>query len=224
MSGLSQAVPLALAAAVYPPAILVCALLLTGDRPRLLLSAYLVGAAAVTITVGLAGLVVLEGAGVAESQSRSTSATLDLALGVVLLAVSAWMWPRRHRPAKDPDASAGEGRIAQLTGRARSSARWALALGVLMYLPSPLYLAAIKAVADAGGTTGGKVGAILICAACVLLFVEVPFVALMLAPDGLERRLDSFQTALSRHAWTIAAVLFAGAGVFLTVSGLTELL
>ena len=57
MSGLSQAVPLALAAAIYPPAILVCALLLTGDRPRLLVSAYLAGAALVVVAVGLAGLV-----------------------------------------------------------------------------------------------------------------------------------------------------------------------
>ena len=189
MSGLSQAVPLALAAAIYPPAILVCALLLTGDRPRLLVSAYLAGAALVVVAVGLAGLVLLEGADATEPQSHSTSAAIDIALGVLLLALFAWMWPRRVRAAKEPDTAKQEGRIAQLTGRARSSARWAFALGIVMYLPSPFYLAAIKTIADAGGSAGGRIVAVLICGMCVLLFVEVPFVALMLAPDGLEEQI-----------------------------------
>ena len=223
MSALAQAIPFALAAAVYPPAIIVCGLLLTGDRPRLLLTSYFLGAALVTVSVGIAGLAVLDGAGLTESSSRSASAAVDLALGVVLLAVAAWAWPRRHREAKPKKAGKGAARVAKLSDRALANARWAFALGIVMYLPSPLYLAAIKQVADTGGITGGNIVAILICAACVMLFVEIPLVWLMLAPDGLEDRLDRLQAAIARNSWTIGAVLAGLAGGYLVVSAIVQL-
>ena len=222
MSGLSQAVPFALAAAVYPPAILVCALLLTGDRPRLLLGSYFVGAALVTVSAGIAGLALLDGVGASRAQSHKTAAGVDIALGLVLLAVAAWVWPRRHRAAKPADPTAGPGRIAQMSERARASARWAFALGIAMYLPSPLYLAAIKQIADTGGVTAGNIAAILICAACVMLFVEVPLVWLLLAPDGLADRLDRLQAAIVRSSWTIGAALAGVAGAYLLVSGIAH--
>jgi hypothetical protein len=52
MSALPQALPLALTAAFYPPAILVVILLLTGDHPRRLVLAYLAGAALIVVPVG----------------------------------------------------------------------------------------------------------------------------------------------------------------------------
>lgn len=222
MSGLSQAVPLALAAAVYPPAIIVCGLLLTGDRPRVLITSYFLGAAAITVSVGIAGLAVLQGTGISATSSRTTSAAADIAVGVVLLGAAAWAWPRRHREAAPKD-DAGPGRVARLSQRALANARWAFALGIVMYLPSPLYLAAIKQIADTGGVTGGNVVAILICAACVLLFVEIPLVLLFLVPDGLEERLDRLQAAIARNGWAVAAGLAALAGVYLVVRGVAKL-
>ena len=56
MSALSEAVPLALAAAFYPPAILVVILLLTGEHPRRLVLGYLAGAVLIVGTVGVGGL------------------------------------------------------------------------------------------------------------------------------------------------------------------------
>ena len=109
-----------------------------------------------------------------------------------------------------------------MSERARASARWAFALGIAMYLPSPLYLAAIKQIADTGGVTAGNIAAILICAACVMLFVEVPLVWLLLAPDGLADRLDRLQAAIVRSSWTIGAALAGVAGAYLLVSGIAH--
>ena len=92
-----------------------------------------------------------------------------------------------------------------------------------MYLPSPLYLAAIKTVADEDGATGGKILAVLICAACVLLFVEIPFAALLLTPDTVEARLARVQAGFARHGWTVGALLAVIAGVFLLVRGIARL-
>ena len=221
MSGLAQALPFALAAAVYPPAIIVCGLLLTGDRPRLLLTAYFLGATLSTVTVGIAGLALLDGAGATQTSSRSTSAAVDIVVGVVLLAVAVRVWHRRDRertPPKEPVG--GPGRVARLSERARSKARWAMALGVLMYLPSPLYIAAIKQIADTGGVTAGNVIAILICAACVMLFVEVPLLMLFLVPDGLEQRLEHLQAAIVRKGRAAGAVLACAGGLYLLLRGI----
>ena len=62
MSALPQALPLALSAAVYPPALLVLLLLLNGQHPRQLVLAYYGGAAILTISAGLIVLAVLKGA------------------------------------------------------------------------------------------------------------------------------------------------------------------
>src|SRR5262249_9751163 len=70
---LSEALPLALAAAVYPPALLVLLLLTGGPRPRPLVGAYFVGAALVTAGVGLIGLAAADGAHVTVQRSRHAS-------------------------------------------------------------------------------------------------------------------------------------------------------
>jgi hypothetical protein len=76
MSALSEAVPLALAAAFSPPAMLVVILLLTGDHPRRLVLAYLIGAALVVGIVGVGGLFLLTGTGETQQDGKSASASL----------------------------------------------------------------------------------------------------------------------------------------------------
>ncbi len=89
-----------------------------------------------------------------------------------------------------------------------------------MYLPSPLYLLAIKTIADSGDGTASQFFAVLICAFCVMLFVEIPLIALFVWPDGIAVGMHRFHDWLGGHAWRIVAVLaFAGA-VFAIVKGI----
>ena len=61
----------------------------------------------------------------------------------------------------------------------------------------------------------------LICAFCVMLFVEIPLIALFVWPDGIAVGMHRFHDWLGGHAWRIVAVLaFAGA-VFAIVKGIT---
>ncbi len=226
MSALSQAVPLALAAAFYPPAIIVVILLLTGEHPRRLVLAYLAGAALIVVSVGVAFLFVLTGSGATQQDNQSASAAVDVALGLALLVLAAWAWHRRGLAPAEPAAPKEEqqdSRIAVLSRRATASTKWAFVLGILMYLPSPFYLAAIKAVADSGDSDGSKLLAILICAICVMLFVEIPAIALLLRPDGVKASLERFQAWLGRNAWTLVAVLAAAAGAWLLIRGIVNL-
>ena len=223
MSALSEAVPLALAAAFSPPAILVVILLLTGDHPRRLVFAYLAGAALVVGIVGVGGLFMLTATGATQQDSNSASASLDLALGIVLLLLAAWAWRRRLRRAPESDEDTEDGRLKRISHRATASVKWAFALGLLMYLPVPLYFAAIKSVADSASSTASQLLAVLICAICVLLFVEIPAIALVVRPDGLKASLERLSGWLSANSWTLLAVLAAAAGVWLLASGASAL-
>ena len=92
-----------------------------------------------------------------------------------------------------------------------------------MYLPSPLYLAAIKLIADDGGLTGGNVIAVLLCGMCVLLFVEAALAGMLLIPDTVGARLDQARTVLARDGWTLAALVALAAGAYLLVKGVAGL-
>jgi len=219
VTALPEALPLALAAAIYPPALLVLLLLTGGPRPRPLVGAYFAGAALVTFGVGLIGLAVADGARLTVQRSHQASAVAYFALGGLLLPLAVWAWRRGRRPPRER----APGRLAEWSLRATSSRPWACVLGMLMYLPSPLYLLAIKAVADSGDASASNVAAVLICALCVLLFVEVPLVALFIRPDAVSSGLRRVHGWLVRNSWNLAAGCALAGAIYALVKGLGQL-
>ena len=215
MSALPEAVPLALAAAVNPPAILILILLLTGEHPRRLVLGYLAGAAAIIAAISFAVLFLLSASGATSDDSRSASASVDLVLGLVLVGLAVWAWRRRRRPPSEVQGEPAQGRMAAMSQRASASVRWAFVLGVITYTFSPLYVAAVKAIADSGSGTGGQLVAVVICAICVLAFIEIPAVVLAVRPDGLKATLQRIEAWLAANSWTLVAVLAAVAGAWL---------
>src|SRR3954466_10610991 len=85
MDALSEALPLALSASIYPPALLVLILLLTGEHPRRLVFAYFAGAALIVVSAGLIALAVLKGTGATSQSSQSASGGVEIAVGLLLL-------------------------------------------------------------------------------------------------------------------------------------------
>src|SRR3954452_18809959 len=221
MSALSEALPLALAAAVYPPALVALLLLMGAASPRRRVLAYFAGAALLTVGAGLVALVVLDGAGLNRSSSRSTSAWVYIVLGVALLALSVWAWSMARRPR--PTVAPAPGRIAEWSRRALTSQGWAFVLGAAMYLPSPLYLLAVKEIGDSGDPPAGKVVAVLICALAVLLFVELPLLATILRPAAVESGLRRVHGWLGRNGWNVVAALALVGGVYALAQGLPAL-
>jgi Sap, sulfolipid-1-addressing protein len=225
MSALPQALPLALSAALYPPALLVLLALLTGTHPRRLVLAYFAGAAILTIGAGLIVLALLTQTGATTQESSTASGWLYIAVGVLLLALSRWAWRRKARePTETRDRSgASRGRIAEWSRRATASQKWAFVLGLVMFLPSPLYLMAVKEIADSGDSSSSNVLAVLICSVAVMLFVEIPLVALFVRPGGVAAGIERFHGWLRRNGWSFAAGLALIAGVSAIVQGINAL-
>ena len=103
----------------------------------------------------------------------------DLVLGVALIGLAIYL--RRKRP----DASAaktpsGPSKIE----RYLESRRLAFVLGLTLYvLPSPIYVAAVKTIADAQLSTSSELLSLAATVAVMLWLIEVPMLMLLAVPD-----------------------------------------
>ena len=152
-----QALALAFAASIYPPAVAVVIALGRGSQVRSRVLAFVMAAAIVTYATGVLTLFVLSDVG-ATGLHYTPSAAVNMALGLLLLGLAA----RLHRP-RASSAKSGEGSKME---RRLQSRRLAFVLGLTLYaLPSPIYIGAVKAIADAKLSTsspaagsGGDIG------------------------------------------------------------------
>ena len=76
-------------------------------------------------------------------------------------------------------------------------------LGLVMFLPSPLYILAVKDIADIHTSTPSDVLAVLICAIAVMLFMEIPLAALLVRPAKVGAGIERFHAWLKHNGWTL---------------------
>ena len=208
---LTEAVPEAFGAAIYPPGLLFVAFLLVSPQPRRRALIFIAGAVLATLGFGFALVFILQGSGVERGPHRTVPAWIDLAIGVLLLGTAVYVW---FRPPKGPKA-AKQHRELGLLGL--------LAIGLLMYTPSPLYLASLHSIAKANASVQVTILSVLLVAGIYMLAIEIPVVAHAVAPEPTIRVVTAVNGWLSRYGRTIV-VLAAGAfGVYLVISATVHL-
>ncbi len=224
-----QALALAFAASIYPPAVVAVIALGRGEQVRSRVLAFVVAALLITYVIGAILLFLLEDVGATGSHHLTPSAALDLALGVLLLALAVRL--RRKRLAQQRERELGTstgGTTKKGTSKIErylESRRLAFVLGITLYvLPSPIYIAAVKEISDASLSTGGKLVALLVAVAVMLWLIELPMLALVLFPARASSSLEQINAWFTRNGRLLAVIASAGAGAYLSVKGLVNLI
>jgi hypothetical protein len=212
----TQAITLALAGSIYPPALAAVIAIARGPRMRTRLLAFVLAAAATTYALGLLLLLLIVELGISGIHHRTPSAALQLAVGLALIGLALYVRRRPPRPA-DPDRTSK-------TARYLASTPLAFVLGVTLYaLPSPQYLGAIKALADANLRRGSELVSLGVMVAVMLWMVELPMVMLFVAPERATRTLDTVNGWFAGRGRQIVVLLLAGVGGYLVLNGVTHL-
>lgn len=206
-----EAVGVALAAAFSPWALLIVAYLLTQPRPKLLALVFLATAASITLAVGIAVVLALNGSGVDDTRRhRTVPAALDLAFGLAILVLAAVI--ARRPPHTRKERRREMGLLSVVT------------LGAVMGSPSLLYLSSLHSIAKGHPGTPAAVAEVVLIAAIVLLMAEAPIALFILAPERTTTALNTANEWLTAHGRTIAVSVASVVGAYFTVSGLAHLL
>jgi Kef-type K+ transport system membrane component KefB len=209
-----ETIALALAASIYPPAVAAIIALGRGAHVRTRVLVFVLAAASVTYVAGVLMLFVLVGIGATGPLHYTPSASLELALGLVLIAFAI------HLQRKPPTTRRSGSKVE----RYLRSPRLAFVLGLTLYLlPSPIYVAAVKTVADADFSTGHELLALAITVVVMLWLIELPMVMLLAMPARAALVLDRTNRWFSRRGRLLAVLLCAAAGVYLVVKAAAAL-
>lgn len=215
----AQALELALAASIYPPALLAIIALGRGPQLKSRVVLFVLGALIVTYALGVLMLFVLNELGVAGPHHWTPGGALDLALGVMLIGLAIYLRRKPSSPA-DP-APVRPSKIA----RYLESRRLAFVLGVTLYvLPSPIYIAAVKTIADAKLSKSGELLALAVTVALMLWLIEVPMLMLLAVPDRAAGLLERTNRWFTEHRRQLGVAISAGVGLYLVVKGLADLI
>jgi Sap-like sulfolipid-1-addressing protein len=224
---IGNVVALGLSAAVNPVLIGVVLVTLASPRPKALLGAYLAGAMTFSIGLGIGAVAVAGDTGAVTSSTSTTNGVADLVLGLVLLAVAAWFATGRaeRRHARKVAASAGRPKKASVGDRLLGGSRTSMAFlaGVLLTLPSAMYLAALKDIAEAEVSTQEEVFAIVLFNVLMLLPALIPLVLLVVVPDATLAAVQRADRWMRDHQKRLVTAVAGGVGIYLSGKGIIAL-
>jgi hypothetical protein len=231
----TQALVLALAASVYPPAVAAVIALGRGAEVRSRVFAFVFASVLVTYAVGALILYLLVELGATGSHHLTPGAGVDVALGVLLFLLAL----RLHRGRPDPATAArlsgglstegtpgahADGKPSKIE-RYLQSRRLAFVLGIVLYvLPSPIYIGAVKAIADDSHSVTSELLWLVVTVAVMLWMVELPMLMLLLVPDRAADTLERVNLWFSRNGRSLAILAAVAVGVYLIVKGLHQLI
>ncbi|HKG38180.1 MAG TPA: GAP family protein [Conexibacter sp.] len=235
---------LAFEAALYPTLLAAVVILLSLERPKRLIAAYLAGGMTISITLGLLIVELLGGTNLVESQQSLLSWTGDLVIGglAVLLAVALAMHAddrmRERRSTRRavpvpvggapapiaPDSVADAPNAEPWSQRllARGSVPVVFVAALFVNIPGAAYLVALKDIAAADQSFAADLGQILLFNVIMFLLAEIPLVGLIVAPEKTNALVDRMNTWLHDHSRQLAIGICFTLGVYLIVRGLTN--
>jgi hypothetical protein len=214
-----QAAGFGLLAAVSPAALLAMAVFLGSASPRRTALAYVAGALLMTVAMAAAVLFILRSTGLNQPREHDPRYGLRLGLGILALA-AAFVAARRKPPALDREERK-QGFMSRLI--ARPGPVTAFAVGLILFVPSATFIAAVQVVATARAAVAATVLALLIVVLLSAAIVWLPLLTFMTAPEATTRALRAANDWLRAHGKMVIVCALAAAGAILVVNGVLGL-
>jgi Sap, sulfolipid-1-addressing protein len=213
----AEAVSLALAASIYPPALAAVIALGRGVEVRLRVVLFVVAAYCTVLVTGALMLFLFAELHVAREQVITPTAALYLAGGCALLVVAVRL--RRGRGGARPSRA-----TPSRADRYLQSRRLVLALGFVLYVvPSPIFAAAVKTIADAHATSGEQLVYLVQMLLIMLWLIELPMLVLIAFPARGQAALEATNAWFGQHGRALLVLVAGGVGVYLIAVGAAQL-
>ena len=211
-----QATGFAILAALSPTALLVMTVFLGSERPRETALAYVAGAMIMTVLMAVTVLLVLRGLNLNQPREHSPRYGLRLGLGVIALATAVVLL-RRGVPQPGSPEQQKHGLIGRLTARPRPGV--AFAAGLILFLPSATFVAAVQVIATSDASKVATAVALIIVVAISALIVWAPLIGYLARPDDTVRLLRQANGWLRVHGRTITVYGLLIGGIALIING-----
>ena len=213
---IAQATGFAILAALSPTALLVMTVFLGSERPRETALAYVAGAMIMTVLMAVTVLLVLRGLNLNQPREHSPRYGLRLGLGVIALATAVVLL-RRGVPQPGSPEQQKHGLIGRLTARPRPGV--AFAAGLILFLPSATFVAAVQVIATSDASKVATAVALIIVVAISALIVWAPLIGYLARPAGTVRLLRQANGWLRVHGRTITVYGLLIGGIALIING-----
>jgi hypothetical protein len=216
-----------LTAALNPSLLAAVTVMLALEKPKRLLSGYLVGAMVTSLTCGLLLVFALPSSNTSSTAKHSVNPALNIALGALLLLVlgvvatgrdqrrRAWS-ERRRANAKDKAEPRWRRQLS------KGSARDTFVVGVLLSFPGASYIAGMDLLHKQHLTTVVTVLAVLGFNVIMLALLEIPLLGYAIRPQATEAAVAGFSNWLTRHGGQVGLVVGVTLGILLIVRGLVN--
>jgi hypothetical protein len=224
---MGQVFVFSLTAALNPTLLAAVTVMLALEKPKRLLTGYLLGAFVTSITCGLLLVFALPHSSTSSTAKHSVNPALNIALGALVLLLvfvvasgrdqrrRAWSERRRERTTDKPPPRWRR----QLS---KGSARDTFVVGVLLSFPGASYIAAMTLLHKQHIGTTVTVLVVLASNLIMLILLELPLLGYVLRPEWTADAVQRFSGWLTRRGGRVALIGGAGVGVLLIARGIVN--
>ena len=212
-----EAISLAIAASIYPPALAAIIALGRGVEVRLRVALFVFAAYSTALVTGALMLFLFDELQATRRQVITPTAGVYVAGGAVLLFVAARLRLDLRRPSSQHQSRRRIDRYLQ--------SRWlVLLLGVVLYvIPSPIFAGAVKVIADTNVSGGQKLAYLGQMLLIMLWLIELPMLMLIVFPRHSVGALEQVNAWFAIHGRRLLLLASAGLGIYLVLVGIVEL-
>jgi hypothetical protein len=217
----------ALTAALNPTLLTAVTVMLTLEKPKRLLTGYLLGAYVTSITCGLLLVFALPRSSASSTAKHSVNPVLNIVLGALILLIvfivgtgrdrrrRAWS-ERRHERAKDKPPPRWRRQLS------KGSARDTFVVGVLLSFPGASYIAGMDLLHKQNAGTAVTVLVVVAFNVIMLALLELPLIGYATRPEWTAAAVERFSDWLLRRGGQVALKAGGVAGILLILRGIVN--